>query len=152
MARKLGICLLVAAIAAVLDFCFVRIYWDSVGISFVRIGQSVAQGVLGDAAFQGGASTALIGTALHFAIMFAFVLCFVLLAERIAFLRRRPVLAAIGYGLATFAVMNFVVVPLSGAARPIVVNAWFWASIGAHIVFVGVPAVIAERWIRRRRR
>ena len=141
--------LVVAAIAAVLDFCFVRVYWHSVGITFERIGQSVATGLLGDAARQGGLATAALGSALHFAIMLAFMGAYVLIAQRSHWLRRNPIMGALGYGLATFVVMNFVVVPLSLAAHPTKFDAWFYASIGAHIVFVGFGAVIAERWSRR---
>jgi hypothetical protein len=148
--RKLGICALVAAIAALLDFCFVRVYWDSIGISFTRIGQSVAAGLLGEPAFQGGAATAVLGDALHFGIMFAFMLFYVLAAERMRYLRKHPVICAIGYGVAAFVLMNFVVVPLSAAAHPFKIDTWFFASIAAHIAFVGGGAVLAERWLRHR--
>src|SRR5436190_23179395 len=105
--RMLCSALVAALVAGTLDFCVVRVYWDSVGIGFVRIGQSVARGWFGDASFQGGARTALVGTATHFAIMFAFMLAYQLAAQRIKFMRRKPVLSAIGYGLATFVVMNY---------------------------------------------
>ena len=142
---------IVAAIAAALDFSFVRIWWDAIGIGYARIGQSVAAGLLGEASFTGGIGTALLGTVLHFAIMLAFVLFYLFAADRFPFLRRHPVASAVGYGLATFVLMNFVVVPLSGAAHPIKLDVWFLASIGAHIAFVGFGAVLAERWVNRNR-
>jgi hypothetical protein len=146
--------LLAASVAALvvgaLDFCVVRVYWNSVGISFARIGQSVAKGWFGDASFAGGMNTALIGTATHFAIMFAFMLTYLLAAQRAAFLRRKPIVSAIAFGLATFVVMNYVVVPLSRAAHPMKYDAWFLTSIGVHVFLVGFGAMFAERWARRR--
>lgn len=139
-----------ALIAGALDFCVVRAYWDSAGIGFARIGQSVARGWMGDAAFAGGTETALLGTATHFAIMFAFMLFYILAAQRIAFMRRKPLAAAVAYGLATFVLMNYVVVPLSRAAHPMKYDAWFLTSIGVHILLVGVGAMLAERWARHR--
>jgi hypothetical protein len=149
--KDLTVAALVAAlIAGTLDFCFVRVYFHSLGIGFTRIGQSVAKGLLGPASFEGGVATALLGTALHFAIMFAFMLVYLLAARRIGFMRRHAVLSAIGYGLATFLVMNYVVVPLSRAAHPIEYNAWYLASIGVHVFFVGFGAMLADRWLQRR--
>jgi hypothetical protein len=146
--------LLAAAVAALvvgaLDFCVVRVYWDSAGIGFVRIGQSVARGWYGDASFAGGMRTALVGTLTHFGIMFAFMLAYLLAAQRLAFMRRQPALAAIGYGLATFVAMNYVVVPLSRAAHPMKYDGWFLVSIGVHVFLVGFGAMLAERWARRR--
>jgi hypothetical protein len=148
--RMLVAAAVAALVAGVLDFCVVRAYWDSAGIGFMRIGQSVARGWYGDAAFAGGARTALVGTATHFAIMFAFMLAYALAAQRINFMRRRPFPSAILYGLLTFVVMNFVVVPLSRAAHPIRVDAWFLTSIGVHVLLVGFGAMCAERWARHR--
>jgi hypothetical protein len=140
-----------ALVAGTLDFCVVRVYWNSAGIGFARIGQSVAKGWYGDASFAGGLTTAAIGTAIHFAIMFAFMLTYLVAAQRIAFLRRKPLPSAIGYGLATFVVMNYLVVPLSRAAHPIKYDGWFLTSIAVHVFLVGFGAMLAERWARRAR-
>lgn len=149
MRNRYAIAAIVAAVAAVLDFTFVRIWWDGIGISYTRIGQSVAAGLMGQASFTGGAATALLGSLLHFAIMLAFVLSYLFAADRLPFLRKHPVVSAVGYGIATFVLMNFIVVPLSGAAHPIKFDAWFLGSLAAHIVFVGFGSVFAERWARR---
>jgi hypothetical protein len=148
--RMLVAATVAALVVGALDFCVVRVYWDSAGISFARIGQSVARGWYGDASFAGGVTTALLGTLTHFAIMFAFMLFYLLAAQRIGFMRRKPVLAAIAYGLASFVLMNYVVVPLSRAAHPMKYDAWFLTSIGVHVFLVGFGAMFAERWVRRR--
>jgi hypothetical protein len=137
-------------IVGVLDFCVVRVYWDSAGISFMRIGQSVARGWYGDASYSGGIATALIGTATHFAIMFVMMLAYLLAAQRIHFMRRHMMVSAIAYGLLTFVAMNFVVMPLSRAAHPMKYDGWFLTSIGVHVLLVGFGAMYADRWARRR--
>jgi hypothetical protein len=139
-----------ALIVGVLDFCVVRVYWDSAGIGFLRIGQSVARGWFGDAAFAGGVATALVGTATHFAIVFVMMLVYLLGAQRIHYMRRHPFVSAIVYGLLTFVVMNFVVVPLSRAAHPMKFDGWLLTSIGVHVLLVGFGAMYADRWARRR--
>ena len=148
--RMLVAAAVAALVAGVLDLVVVRAYWDSAGIGFLRIGQSVARGWYGDASFAGGMKTAVIGMASHFAIMFAFMLAYLLAAQRIAFMRKRRVLSAIGYGLATFVVMNYLVVPLSRAAHPMKYDLWFLTSVGAHVFLVGFGAMLAERWARHR--
>jgi hypothetical protein len=80
--------------------------------------------------------------------MFAFMLTYLLAAQRTAFMRKYPAISAIAYGLGTFVVMNFVVVPLSRAAHPIKYDAWFLTSIGVHVFLVGFGAMYAERWAR----
>jgi hypothetical protein len=139
-----------ALIVGVLDFCVVRVYWDSAGISFMRIGLSVARGWYGDATFAGGAATALIGTATHFAIMFAMMLVYLLAAQRAHLMRKHPMLSAIAYGAITFLVMNYLVVPLSRAAHPIKYDGWFLTSLGVHVLLVGFGAMYADHWARRR--
>ena len=116
------------------------------GASPTRIFQSIAAGLLGrTAAFSGGLSTAALGAALHFFIAFAIVSTFVFAARRMAFLTRRPILSGLLYGLAVYAVMNYVVVPLSaaggGAFRwPVFVN-----GVLIHMFGVGVPASLFAR-------
>jgi hypothetical protein len=139
-----------ALVVGTLDFCVVRIYWDSVGITFARIGQAVAKGWYGEASMAGGMHTAVVGTLTHYGIMFAFMLTYLLAAQRINFMRRNPVMSAIGFGLATFVAMNYVVVPLSHAAHPMKYDQWFLTSIGVHVFLVGFGAMYAERWARHR--
>src|SRR6185503_11837029 len=56
----------------------------------VRILQSVATGLLGRAAFSGGAATALLGTGLHFLIATGAAAVYYVASRRLALLRDRP--------------------------------------------------------------
>lgn len=98
-----------------------------------------------------GTKGAALGLAVHFTLMAIMVAVYVFAAARLPALRARPVLWGVLYGLATYVVMNLVVVPLrfAGAfppsARSVVTQLF------CHIVLVGIPiALIAARHLRRR--
>lgn len=137
--------LLATAVAGTLDIADACIYWGvTKGVPPERIFQSVASGLLGKAAFAGGAGTAALGLFLHFSIMTVMVTAYVLAALRLPILTRRPILMGLGYGLATYAVMNYVVLPLSNAGpRGPFVLAHVVNGLTAHLVLVGLPIALA---------
>jgi hypothetical protein len=115
------------------------------GMSPVVVYQFVASGLLGKAAFDGGATSALLGLAVHLLVAFTAAAVFVLASERLAGLRRRAVGWGLLFGVGVFAVMNLVVVPLSriGASvppLPLVAN-----GILGHALLVGLPVALAAR-------
>jgi hypothetical protein len=73
-----------------------------------RIFQSVASGLLGPKAFQGGAKTAALGLALHFFIAFCWAAGFYVASRQIAFLTTSPVIAGLLYGEFVWLVMTLV--------------------------------------------
>ncbi|PIB93902.1 hypothetical protein [Caulobacter sp. FWC2] len=136
--------LLGTAVAGTLDMTEACFYWGvTKGVAPERIFQSVASGLLGKAAFTGGAPAAVLGMAAHFGIMAVMVACYVLAGLRLPILTRRPVVMGLAYGLATYAVMNFLVLPLSQARHggPFVLST-FVNNLGAHLFMVGVPIAL----------
>lgn len=108
--------------------------------------QSVAGGWLGSATYQGGWPTAWLGLASHYAVMLGIAAVFVLAAARIPALRRLWFPAGVAFGLAVWAAMTFVVVPLSASTLPppdSVMAAM--KPIVIHILCVGLPIA----WIAR---
>jgi hypothetical protein len=75
----------------------------------------VASGVLGHAAVHAGPWVFALGMALQWAMSISIAAVFVAAAAKLPQLRRRWVLAGLGYGVVIFFVMNYVVVPLSAA-------------------------------------
>ncbi len=114
--------------------------------------QYIASGLFGPAAYAGGMRMHAAGLLLHYGIAFAFTLFFFRI---FSFLKRRAghtLLIGVGYGLFTWAVMNLVVVPLSGIPRP--PFAWSDALINAAILVVcmGIPlAAMAHAYYQKRR-
>lgn len=118
---------------------------EETGVRPIRIFQSIAAGVLGRVAFQGGLATAVLGACLHFFIAFVVVLTFYLASRRAPVLTRHAVVCGLLYGLVVYLVMNFVVVPLSAASAappsvPVLVN-----GLLIHAFGVGLPAALFVR-------
>ena len=121
----------------------------------VRVLQGIASGLLGPAAFNGGAATAALGMLLHFVIAFTVGAIFFGVSRSWRFLLRHAVVSGIVYGVAVYWMMNSIVLPLSrlpmGAAAPPV--RYTLVMIAIHIVCVGLPiAVIVARSDRVRER
>ena len=135
----------------VLDLLDALVFFGLRGVPPIRILQSIASGLLGAAAYRGGAATAALGTLLHFLIAFAIVAVYHLASRRWPFLARRPWLWGPLYGLAVYLVMNLAVVPLSAAVvgpktLPVVVN-----GVLIHLFGVGLPSALSARAVRRDR-
>ncbi|HYJ51769.1 MAG TPA: hypothetical protein VEW04_01215 [Allosphingosinicella sp.] len=112
--------------------------------------QGVASGPFPGAS-QWGTNGAALGLAVHFALMAIMVAVYVAAAARLPALRARPLLWGTLYGLATYVVMNLIVVPLrfEGAWPPSVRG--IVTQLFCHIVLVGIPtALIAARQLRPR--
>ena len=129
----------------VLDALDAVLFFGARGVAPIRIFQSIAAGLLGRAAFQGGLATALLGTLLHFFIAFVIVATYFLASRRLPVLTRRPILCGVLYGVAVYTVMNLVVLPLSAAlpasrALPVVVN-----GLLIHALGVGLPSALFAR-------
>ena len=98
-----------------------------------------------------GAAGSLLGLAVHFALMAIMVTVFVLAATRIRALWQQPILWGFLYGLATYVVMNWLVVPLRFHTplppRPINIA----PQLFCHIVLVGIPiALVTAKHFRSR--
>ena len=136
---------LAALLAGTLDLLFACTWWAVQGVSPLRIGQSIAAGLMGPASFRGGAATAALGMGLHYAIALGMAAAYFVAARRLPALRTRPVACGALYGLLLYVVMNHVVVPLSAAGPGPDDTAWMLASIAAHVLLVGIPIA----WLAR---
>ena len=99
----------------------------------------IASGVFGKSAMSGGVDMIIAGLVFHYIIAFAFTLVFFWLFPKIKIVRQHTVLTGILYGAFIWAVMNLVVVPLSGiGSRPF---NWENALINLLILIVcmGIP-------------
>ena len=83
----------------------------------VQILQTIASGLQGAAAYQGGMASAALGLACHFLISILFAGLFLAAARPAPVLLRRPALSGVAFGVFVYGVMNAIVVPLSLAAK-----------------------------------
>ena len=136
-------------IAGVLDLVYAFVWYGPRGVNPVRIMQSIASGLLGASAYDGGAATAALGVTLHFLILIAAAAIYYAASRRVAWLREQPVICGLLFGVAIWIVMNLIVLPLS--AFPHEVTRTLSSSaphILAHMVLVGLPIALANRYSR----
>ena len=133
----------------VLDLLDGIVFFGLRGVPPIRIPQSIAAGILGREAFQGGLQTAAIGVLLHFTIATAIVLAFYMVSRRLPVLIAHPIASGILYGLIVYVAMNYIVIPLSNAGRgafswPVLIN-----GLLIHAFGVGLPSALFARAARR---
>ena len=110
-------------VVATLDLVYACSFWAMLRhVPPAYVMQYIASGALGQAAFEGGMATALLGVAFHYFIATMMVLAYTLVSGRYRELIRHPVRYGLPYGLLLWGVMTHVVVPLSQAqpsAKPL---------------------------------
>jgi hypothetical protein len=116
------------------------------GKSVAFILQFIASGLIGKAAFQGGAATVVLGALLQWAMSLIIAAIFVLASLRFPILRKRWIVAGLAYGVPVYFVMTYVVVPLSAVG-----GGWhfslpsFVKNLLAMLVFGLIVAACARR-------
>jgi hypothetical protein len=110
-----------------------------------RVFQGVASGLLGPRALEAGASTAILGLALHFLIALIISTIYILAAQRLSFLLDHALLAGGLYGIAVYCVMFYIVLPLSRRAkRPFDLD-FALTQLVIHIVVIGWSIALCAR-------
>ena len=150
--RILQAILIGAAIGGLGDILFAIGMALARGDTAVHLLQIVASGALGQAAFEGGMRTALIGLGLHFLLSFGWAALFVLAARAMPALERRPLLSEIGYGVVVMLAMRLVVLPLSAFPFPSGLKpSWpLFLDLLSHIFLFALPIVLAARRVGAR--
>lgn len=130
----------------VLDGLFALIFYGLVsGVRPLRIFQSVAAGLLGRAAFDGGTPTFMLGVLLHFVVATCIAAVYYAASLKSPVLIRRAVACGLVYGLLAYLVMNYVVIPLSAAAAGRFSLRTFLPAFIAHAFLVGLPVALLAR-------
>ena len=136
------------AISGSLDILFAMILTVAFGREIPAMLRYVASGPF-PAATDMGTSGALLGLLVHFALMAIMATAFMLLMSWKPERLETPWLTGIAYGVVTYFIMNWVVVPLRfGTPLPPKTLSIFTQGF-AHICLVGIPmAFIAQRYLR----
>lgn len=138
----------------VLDMLDPIIFWYlRTGAKPIRIFQSVAAGLLGAEARNGGWKTAVLGLVLHFFIAFAIATVYYLASLKLPMLFQMPAFSGMLYGVIVYFIMNYAVIPLSYARRPSFSVAVFLNGVIGHALLVGLPiALVAWRSAKIKRK
>lgn len=137
-------------VVAILDIGYVTVLWVVVrhATTFERILQSIASGLLGRAAYDGGTPTALLGAVLHWSIGCIWSALFAIAVRSWAPLGRRLASAkglvslGLAYGGFVWLAMDLVVLPLSRARMTPVASWVFAANFVQHTIMVGLPIAL----------
>ena len=153
--------LIAALVAGILDliYAFIHIggYYD---LTPMQILQSIARGVLGNAANDGGWSSASLGLLLEFVLTAIMAAVYIIPAQWITDLRRFWWLLGPSYGVVVMVVMYVVVLPLSGAQGnsalpdglrgpdgPVMDHQILYGTIFAHTILVGLVVSACARFL-----
>ncbi|MCI0402870.1 MAG: hypothetical protein L0212_05030 [Acidobacteria bacterium] len=127
-------------IAGTLDITYACVRGILRGTTAMRILQSVASGLLGRPAFDGGWEIAALGLALHFVIALSAATTYYLASRRLALMVNRPVLSGLLFGALVYLFMSRVVVPLSAAPFRIPLTL---LDLAVHMFFIGLPIALS---------
>jgi hypothetical protein len=138
-------------VVGILDGLFALIFYGLIlGVKPIRIFQSVAAGLLGKAAYEGGIRTFLLGILLHFVVAACIAAVYYAASLRLPVLINQAVICGLIYGMIAYLGMNYVVVPLSAIGlRPSSLRTFLPAFI-AHALLVGLPIALITRSLRRK--
>jgi hypothetical protein len=132
-------------LAGALDITAASVVYGLRGARPVRILQSIASGLMGAAAFQGGAATAALGAGLHFLIALVAAAVYYGASRKLGILVRRPVVSGLLYGVAVYLFMNLVVLPLSAVAKRPFAPRMAAVIVVVHMLCVGLPIALVVR-------
>ena len=130
-------------VAGCLDITSAIMIWLIRGVPLIRGFQGITAGLVGrESAQHGGLTTAALGFALHFFIMFCVVIVFYFATKTLPALIRRPIASGAIYGVIVYLVMYWIVVPLSRIGpRPHSLSNDTTAIL-IHIFLIGLPIAL----------
>jgi hypothetical protein len=111
--RRLLITAIAGLLAATFDISFAFIFYGLHGSTPSRILTLIASGLVGPAAKTMGVWSVVLGAVLHYFICLCAAFTYLLASRYFQSLIRRPVTCGIGFGVAMYVFMNFVIIPLS---------------------------------------
>jgi uncharacterized membrane protein YagU involved in acid resistance len=135
------IIVLAALTCGILDIACTLTLSKLKGITPMRLLQAITSALIGPKSFNGGATTAAIGMAIHFFIAFTAATVYYTASLYLGALTQHAVLCGLLYGIAVHLFMTFIVLPLSALRRPFSAKAFVTQWI-VHMVCVGLPIAL----------
>jgi uncharacterized membrane protein YagU involved in acid resistance len=147
MNRKISSIVLGGLVGGAFDIAYAVIFSNlRSGVAPSRLLQSVASGLLGSDAYNGGLPTAALGLGLHFFMSLLWAAGYVIAAGRIPLLVRQPIACGAAFGAFVYAFMNLAVIPLSRfPTKPSYPLAVLATGLFVHMFLFGVPIALASR-------
>jgi hypothetical protein len=102
----------------------------------------IAKGALGNAALEGGAEMILLGALFHYIIAFCFTVGYFVVFTYIPILKKQKILSGLLYGIFVWAVMQYLVLPLTHNPPGPVSFGNSWKSIVILMLAIGLPIAL----------
>ncbi len=109
--------------------------------------QFIGSGTLGDASFEGGANTALVGLGFHFIIAFAASSAYFVTSSIFPFIPRHPIVLGLLFGMAVHVFMSGIVVPLSHTPKVKFTISGFLTQLGVNAICVGLVIALMQSFL-----
>ncbi len=136
---------IVGIAGALADLGVAALYWSQFQVDAIRIPQGIAAWILGPAAFDGGAATALFGLLFYCSLVCAACALYRVAARRCTVLWQRPVVCGALYGVLAYGVIFWILAPLltgdGGSTKP----GWLGLCVATYVLVIGIPAALAAR-------
>ncbi len=149
--RALAAILWGGTIAGAIDLTYATVFYSLRGARPIQIPQSIASGLLGPKAYDGGIPTAILGVVLHFVIAIGAATVFYLLSRKFTFLKQKPIVWGPLYGAAIYFFMHLVVLPLAANPRfrTTSVSTATICDFAVHMILLGPSIALAARRFSR---
>jgi hypothetical protein len=150
--RSLWVILWIGLVAGTLDITDNLIFNHLRGITPKMVFHYIASGLIGSsAAVRGGATTVVLGVAIHYAIALTWTAIFYVASRKLAVLTKRPVLSGLVYGGIVYVVMNYIVLPMTAVPqlRHRITPAARINAILALLLFIGLSISLLVRLTQR---
>jgi uncharacterized membrane protein YagU involved in acid resistance len=132
------------SIAGALDILFALTFAAVEGVGPARLLQTVASGLLGESAYDGGIPAAVLGFTTHFGLSYGWAAFFIAVASRIPRLVERPLLSGALFGVVVFFAMRLVLLPLSAFPHPVTFRPLAATlDLLSHMFLFGLPIALA---------
>ncbi|MDC7999920.1 DUF1440 domain-containing protein [Aequorivita todarodis] len=115
------------------------------GQDITRIFRFIASGVFGQAAFESGSYIIFMGVFFHYLIAFIWTALFFYGYPKLKFQKANPYVVGIVYGLIVWAIMNLIVLPMSGIPELNQKISQKLIAISILIICVGLPISLIYR-------
>ncbi len=134
-------------VAGTCDLAYVLTFYGVQGVAPTHILQTIASGLLGTNAYEGGWASALLGLALHFLIALAAATLYYLASRKLTVLLSWAPLGGALYGAAIYFFMRRVVLPLSAVPDFTASTLADATDFASHVFLIGLPiALIVRRY------
>ena len=115
----------------------------------ILVPQTIAGGILGEAAYKGGGKTAALGIVLHFFVALCAASLYYLARRKLKFLIRHAVVFGMLFGAAVYLFMHLIVLPLSAVPSGPTPFIYEVAEFVEHWFCVGLPIALSVRYYSR---